>query len=88
MKFEYMILILIVFVFVFAGCAAFKATLDDVRANPEAFKVEAAPISAAARSAFPGLPEAAYMAIGYGMNFLRSWYKNLKRKEAKAKITT
>jgi hypothetical protein len=69
-------------VFIFVGCAAFKATVDGVKENPEAFKTEAKFISTTAETALPGLPELAYLGIGYGMAFLRRWYKNLKRKEA------
>lgn len=87
MKLGYTIILCMLLVFVFAGCAAFKATVDGVRTNPEAFKVEAAPISTAARSALPGLPEAAYIGIGYATAFLRRLYRNMKKKETEAKTT-
>ena len=65
------------------GCAAFRTTVDDIKADPSAFKEEASLISTGAATAFPTAPALALLAAGYGIAFVRRWYVNLRKKEAK-----
>ena len=89
MKFNFSFLILVCLVmFIFIGCAAFRATVEEIKDSPEAFKAEAKVITQGTQMAFPGIPYLACAGIGYGLSFLRKLYKNYKKKEATKKITT
>ena len=81
------IALLMVFCFLLlVGCAAFRATIDEIKQDPDSFKQESGVISATANAIYPGLPPIAYGAIGYGLAFLRRWYKNRRIKQAKTEI--
>ena len=88
MRFNFSFLILVCLIlFIFVGCAAFRATVDEIKDDPAAFKAEAKAISEPIGAAFPTIPYAACAGIGYGLSFLRRLYKNYKKKEAQAKTT-
>ncbi len=86
MKFEYL-LIFVLALFIIAGCATLKETLSGIKDDPEAFKAEAKAVSDPVGVAFPGIPYAACVGIGYAVSFARRMYKNLKKKEAEVKTT-
>jgi len=81
MKLSFLIIICISLL-VMVGCAATKATIADIKADPEGFKNEAQDITTGIGTAFPLLPTAAGVGIGYGIAFLRRLYVNLRKKKA------
>ena len=89
MRFNFSLLILVCLIMLIAvGCATFKATVDEIRSDPEAFKAEARAVSEPIGVAFPTLPFVACAGIGYGLSFLRRLYKNYKKQQAEVKTTS
>ena len=84
MKFEYLLIFVLV-LFIIAGCATFKETLGGIKDDSEAFKAEAKAVSDPIGTAFPGIPYAACVGIGYAISFARRMYKNFKKERDRSK---
>ena len=80
-------LILLLVPILLSGCAAFKATTQEIREDPAAFQAEAAQVTAGLNTvAIPlGGPigGGAAVGIGYALCFLRRLYTNWRKEEAK-----
>ena len=73
----------LVFVLLLCGCAGLQRTYDEVRSDPTEFYSDAQAVAATAKQTFPELPPLAALAIGYGLCFIRNWYKGTQRDLAK-----
>lgn len=74
-------MILLVCVMFLIGCAAFLETIGGIKEDPAAFQQEAQQNTNALNLLYP--IGGAAVGIGYGWSFLRRWYANKKRDEAK-----
>jgi hypothetical protein len=65
-----------------AGCATGMDTIRGIADDPTAYKIEADNIQKEISETMPAIPYAASVAIGYGLAFLRRWYKEIKKEQA------
>ena len=65
------------------GCASLSETLKGIGADPASFNQEVADTTSKAKAAVPELPDVILLGIGYAAAFLRRWYKDIKKEQAK-----
>ena len=77
-----MFLVLILAVIMVVGCAAFKETVKEIKADPGAFAAEAGEITTAVNNVSPIHTGMAGVAAGYLIAFARRMYVNNKKEKA------
>lgn len=65
------------------GCASLSETLKEIAIDPAGFNQEAADAADNVGDAIPELPLVFVYGLGYLSAFLRNWYKNYRKQQAK-----
>ena len=90
---KHKIFLVIFFLLTLSGCAAYHATLDEIRADQQAYFQQShdtsQTIEGTIKNVIPINPDAASViciVLGYGICFARKWYQNYKRMKANTKL--
>lgn len=66
------------------GCASLKETIKGIAENPTSYIAEAVQSTSDVKDAVPELPAVVCIGIGYAAAFIRRWYKDIKKEQAKS----